>query len=279
MRISDFELYRDLLHRYSGLSLAAEKSYLLDSRLTPVARRWGYPTLESMTLTLRGVPETPLVESIIEAMITDETSFFRDIEYFFALRDRLVPFLIKNRGKNRKLRIWCAGCSTGQEAYSVAMILASMEFQLKNWAIDIIATDLSGQAIHKARTGDYSQFEVQRGLPIQYLLRYFDEVSDFWRIHANIRNLVRFEQFNLLEPMDDLGLFDIILCRNVLTSFEPKTKISILSRMADHLAGDGFLLLGSGETLDSLETPFKSLNLKTCPGILGLKAADYNLDS
>jgi chemotaxis protein methyltransferase CheR len=275
MRISDFELYRDLLYRHSGLSLTADKSYLLDSRLTPVARRWGYPTLDGMTLSLRGVPENKLVEAIIEAMINDETSFFRDIECFFALRDIVIPFLMKNRGKNRKLRIWCAGCSSGQEAYSVAMILRDMEPQLKNWKVEILGTDLSGQAIRKARAGDYTQFEVQRGLPVQRLMQHFDEAGDFWRLRDDIRNLVRFEQFNLLEPMDDLGLFDIILCRNVMASFEPETRTSILSRMAGHLAQDGILLLGAGETLNGLKTPFKPLD--SCPGLFGVEKTDYAL--
>ncbi|HEY8189175.1 MAG TPA: protein-glutamate O-methyltransferase CheR [Micavibrio sp.] len=275
MRISDFELYRDLLYRHSGLSLTADKSYLLDSRLTPVARRWGYPTLDGMTLSLRGVPENKLVEAIIEAMINDETCFFRDIECFFVLRDAVIPFLMKTRGKNKKLRIWCAGCSSGQEAYSVAMILKDMELQLKNWKIEILGSDLSGQAIRKARAGDYTQFEVQRGLPVQRLMQHFDEVGDFWRLHDDIRNLVRFEQFNLLEPMDDLGLFDLILCRNVMASFESETRTSILSRMAGQMAEDGILLLGSGETLNGIKTPFKPLDSR--PGFFGLEKADYAL--
>lgn len=267
MRISNFELYRDLLHRHTGLVLPAEKSYLLDSRLTPVARRWGYPTLEGMTLALRGVPDNGLVTSIVEAMIHDETSFFDAIECFYAIADTLTPSLMQGRGRrNRKLRFWSAGCSTGQEPYSLAMLIKGMEVKLKGWNVEILGTDLSTSALRRAETGDYTQFEVQRGLPVRYLVRYFDEVGDLWRLHDDIRNLVRFAPFNLLDPMDDLGLFDVILCRNVLPSFAPQARASVLSHMAEHLAGDGFLLLGEHERLDGMESLFKPMT-HICPGL------------
>lgn len=276
MKISDFELYRDLLLRNSGLSLTAEKSYLLDSRLTPVSRKWGYPTLEAMTLALRGIPDTALLNEVVEAMTTGETSFFRDMRPFNTLRDTLVPHLVKDRGRHKHLRIWSAGCGTGQETYSIAMALKDIESKLKGWKIEILGTDISSQAIRKAATGDYTQFEVQRGLPVAHLIRHFQEMDDVWHLHDNIRNLVSFEQFNLLEPMDDLGLFDIIFCRNVLGNFENDTRAQIVERLAGQLDENGFLLLGDSESLDGLTTPFQKLD--GCPGLYGLEAGRYRLD-
>jgi chemotaxis protein methyltransferase CheR len=276
MKISDFELYRDLLVRNSGLSLTAEKSYLLDSRLTPVSRKWGYPTLEAMTLALRGIPDTALLNDVVEAMTTSDTSFFRDMRPFIALRDILVPHLIKDRGRHKHLRIWSAGCGTGQEAYSIAIALKEIESKLKGWKIEIFGTDISSNAIRKASTGDYTQFEVQRGLPVSYLIKHFQEMDDVWRLHDNVRNLVSFEQFNLLEPMDDLGLFDIIFCRNVLGHFENATRAQIVERLAEQLDENGFLVLGESESLANLTTPFQKL--EGCDGLYGLEQGRYRLD-
>ncbi len=276
MKISDFELYRELLLRNSGLSLTAEKSYLLDSRLTPVARKWGYPTLDAMTLALRGIPDTNLLNDVIEAMSASDTAFFRDMPTFIALRDILVPHLIKDRGRHKHLRIWSAGCATGQEAYSIAIMLKEIEAKLKGWKIEIIGTDISAQAIRKASTGDYTQFEVQRGLPVTYLIQHFQERDDVWHLNDNIRNLVSFEQFNLMEPYDELGLFDIIFCRNVLHNFENNTRTQMLERMGENLAENGFLVLGETENLNGLKTDFQPL--EGCSALYGQEAGRYRLD-
>lgn len=275
MKISDFELYRDLLQRNSGLSLAAEKSYLLDSRLTPIARKWGYPTLEAMTLALRGVPDTGLLNDVVEGMANKDTAFFRDTTPFTTLRDVIMPAIIKSKGRRRELRIWSAGCSTGQEAYSIALMLKDIEQKLKGWKIEILATDLSHEALRKGRSADYTQFEVQRGLPITYLMKYFDEMDNSWRLHDDIRNLVLFEQFNLLEYTDELGLFDIIFCRNVLNSFEDKLRNTILCRLTENMNENGFLVLGEGEGLAG-ETPLRALTDLPC--YFGLQSGKYNLD-
>lgn len=259
MKISDFELYRDLLQRNSGLSLTADKSYLLDSRLTPVARKWGYPTLEAMTLALRGVPDHNLLSDVVEAMTTPDTGFFRDMPVFTNLRDHVIPHVMKERGRKKQMRIWCAGCATGQEAYSIAILLKDMEKKLKGWKIEILGTDISTEALRKARTGTYTQFEVQRGLPVNYLVTYFEEKGDSWQLSEDVRLLAHFEQFNLLEPMDDLGVFDIIICRNVLSTFERGTKTQVLGRLADQLSENGFLVLGADESLNGFETPFRKL--------------------
>lgn len=277
MKISDFELYRELLLRNSGLSLTAEKSYLLDSRLTPVARKWGYPTLEAMTLALRGLPDTNLLNDVIEAMTMNDTAFFRDMPVFTALQDTLIPHLIKDRGRRRHLRIWSAGCSTGQEAYSIAITLKEIETRLKGWKIEIIGTDISGQAIRKARNASYTQFEVQRGLPVSWLIKYFQERDDIWHLNDGLRDLVTFEQVNLIEPFDELGLFDIIFCRNVLHYFEDKTRQRILDRIGEQLAENGFLVLGAEENLNTLQTDFQPL--AGCPGLYGHNTGRYRLDT
>lgn len=275
MKINDYELYRDLLQRYSGLSLPAEKTYLLDSRLTPIARKWGYPTLEAMTLALRGIPDVTLVSEVVEAMTSKDTSFFRDMTPFMILGERIIPAIIKAKGRRRELRIWCAGCSTGQEAYSVAMVLKDNETKLKGWQVEILATDLSAETLRKARTGNYSQFEVQRGLPIAYLMKYFDELDDSWRLHDNVRNLVNFEQLNMLDSYDDLGGFDIIFCRNVLGQFDENTRTQVLDKLSDTLNDNGYLLLGLDERPGTAVTSLQSL--EGTGGFYGLEGGKYDL--
>lgn len=276
MKISDFELYRDLLQRQSGLSLTAERSYLLDSRLTPIARKWGYPTLDAMTLALRGVPDTHLIEDVIEAMMTQDTTFFRDMAPFLVLRDTIMPYLMNARGRNRTLRIWSVGCSTGQEAVSIAMVLKDMGPVLKNWKIDILGTDISNQAIARANTGHYTQFEVQRGLPVRDLVHHFDETDDGWILHQDVHNMVHFETFNILDDMSELGLFDIVFCRNLLTYFENDRRSEILTNIGQQMAEDGFLILGIEENLNNLDTPFEML--LPDHAIAGFADKKYNLE-
>jgi chemotaxis protein methyltransferase CheR len=278
MKISDFELYRDLLLRHCGLSLTQEKTYMLISRLTPVARKHGYPTLEAMTLALRGVPDMSLVNEIVETLVETDTSFFRDTHVFHVIRDTVIPHLVKARARKKDLRIWCAGCSTGQEAYSIAILLKDMEAHLRGWSVDIFGTDISENTLRRARTGQFSQFEVQRGLPVQSLIKWFDEIEDGWRLHPDVAGLVTFEHFNLLEPMDDLGAFDLILCRYVLEQFDPGQRATILKRMATQLDDHGVLILGEHESLTGLgDIPLKPL----IPGIalFGHSTGKYPFES
>ena len=277
MKISDFELYRDLLLRHSGLSLTQEKSYLLDSRLTPVARKWGYPTLEALTLTLRGVPDHLLVNDIVEAMMNTETSFFRDAAVFRDLQNSILPYFIKLRGRKKDLRIWSAGCASGQEPYSVAITLKNMESQLRGWGVDILATDIADECLRHARAANYSQFEVQRGLPVQHLISRFEEMDKSWRLNPDIADLVTFEHFNLLDPMDELGLFDMILCRNVLGAFEPAMRATIVNRMVDQLDEGGIILLGEGESLSGLDCALSAI--PGLPGFFGHSAGKYQIES
>ena len=272
MKISDFEFYRDLLQRHAGLSLTPDKTYLFDSRLTPVARKWGYPTIEAMTLALRGVPDTRLINDVIETMMFTDTSFFSEPLTFQALSSTLIPHIVSERRRQKFIRIWSAGCSTGQEAYSVALTLKEMEADLRGWRVEILGTDISAEAIRRAQMGVYSQFEVQRGLPIKTLISHFEERDDSWHINEDIKILTQFETFNILDPMDELGSFDIIFCRNVMTHFDPDLRTSCLTRMADLLLDNGILLLGESDhpPIDSASEVLRPLEgLKAAYGLPG----------
>jgi chemotaxis protein methyltransferase CheR len=255
MRISDFDLYKDLLKEKSGLSLTQDKCYLLDSRLTPVAKKWGFVSLDHMTVALRGVAKPDLVKDVIEAMTTNETSFFRDSKPFDQFRDIILPTLMKNR-TNKKIRIWCAASSTGQEPYSLSMILKEMGPKIAGWTFEIIGTDISTEVLDAAKKAEYSQFEVQRGLPIQMLMKYFEQKGDRWALKQDIKSMVQYKYFNLLEPMTSLGKFDIIFCRNVLIYFDRDTKAKVLQNMAGLLPDDGFVLLGGAETVMGITDAF-----------------------
>lgn len=248
MRITDFDVYRDLLKEKCGLVLEQDQSYLLDSRLMPVVKKWGFSSLEAMTTILHGVPNKDLVRDVIEVMMTKDTCFFRDMWPFHMLRDEILTILKKTRS-NRKLKIWCAVGGTGQEPYSVALLLKERYADFSNWKIDILSTDICTGSLEQAKQGLYSQFEVQRGLPIRTLLRHFKQVDDHnWQIAPDIRKMVRHQYFNLMDSMNSLGKFDIILCRNVLGSFDESTREKILEKLAGQLESDGFLMLGKGET-------------------------------
>ncbi len=256
MKLADFELYKSLLLEKSGLVITPDKSYLLDSRLTPIAKKWNYPTLEMMTLQLRAIPDPKLVKDVVEAMTTNETSFFRDTKPFTLFQETVLPHMIQNRASRKKVRIWCAACSSGQEPYSLSMILKDKEAQLKGWQFEIIATDLSEDILGQARKATYSQFEVQRGLPIQYLMKYFTQVGETWQLKDEIKNMVKFSTFNLLDDMSRLGQFDIVFCRNVLIYFDEKNKAQILARVDKQMDKDAFLFLGGAETVLGITDKF-----------------------
>ncbi len=277
MKVADFELYKNLLYEKSGLVITPDKSYLLDSRLTPVAKKWNFMSIELMTLQLRALPDTDLVRDVVEAMTTNETSFFRDAKPFTEFENFILPNLIKTRAAKKTIRIWCAAASSGQEPYSLAMILKEKEALLKGWRIEIVATDISEDILEIARRGIYSQFEVQRGLPVTYLLKYFEQINEKWRLKDDIRSMIKFGYFNLLSDMTKLGTFDVIFCRNVLIYFDEKTKGKTLDKMAERLDKDGLLFLGGAETVlgltDKLVLVPEKRGLYTHPGAHGSGAA------
>ncbi|MCC6598496.1 MAG: protein-glutamate O-methyltransferase CheR [Alphaproteobacteria bacterium] len=259
MKISDFDLYKDLLKEKSGLSLTQDKAYLLESRLSPIAKKWGFESLDAMSVKLRGVPDRNLVNDIVEAMTTNETSFFRDTRPFDLFRDTVLPYMKQARGTRRKLRIWCAASSSGQEPYTLAILLKEAAAQFPGWSFEIVATDISTEILAQAKEGIYSQFEVQRGMPVTLLLKYFTQNGDKWQLNSDIRQMVRFDQFNLLDSMLRLGSFDIVYCRNVLIYFDEKTKSKVLNGIAAQLESDGYLFLGGAETVLGLTDAFKPL--------------------
>jgi chemotaxis protein methyltransferase CheR len=199
----------------------------------------------------RGTAQDLALE-VVDAMMTNETFFFRDRAPFDNFRKFILPELIEARRNIRRIRIWCCACSSGQEPYSLAMILDEEVQKLAGWHVDILATDLSRSVLATAREGLYSQFEVQRGLPITQLLRYFRQEGDRWRVNEHLRSRVRFDELNLLSQFHDIGRFDVIFCRNVLIYFDVPTKKKILDRLARVLAPDGFFLMGAAETVVGL---------------------------
>ncbi len=259
MRINDFEFLKELLSKRSGLVLTPDKSYLLDSRLTPVAKKWGYASIEALTMALRGVADKKLIEDVVEAMTTNETSFFRDRKPFDMFKEIILPYLLKARRHSRRIRIWCAAGSTGQEPYSLAMMLKENEAMLSGWRIEIVATDISNEVIRIAKEGLYTQFEVQRGLPIQYLMKYFVQQEEKWRLSDEIKKMVNFQYINLLEDIRPLGQFDLVFCRNVLIYFDEATKRKVLEGISTLLPSDGFLVLGGAETVLGITNMFKPL--------------------
>ncbi len=266
MRITDFDVYKDLLREKSGLNLSPEKSSLLESRLSPIAKKWGYISMETMTVALQGVPDRNLVNDVVEAMTTNDTSFFRDLAVFEFLRETALPYFIKKRSNVKKIRIWSAACSSGQEAYSVALTVKEKGLP-PGWICNIIGTDISHDSIEQARAGVFSQFEVQRGLSIHTLLKYFKQDGSKWLLHEDVRKMVSYDRFNLMDDMKKMGMFDIILCRNVLSLVDDKLRKDILKRLSAHLEKDGFLFLGKGESVVGM-----SEDLKAVKGVPGLHA-------
>ena len=254
----DYEYLRKLLRYQSGLDLSTDKQYLLESRLLPLARKAGLPGLCDLVQKMKG-GSNALIAQVVEAMTTNETFFFRDKIPFEHFRDTIMPEMLKSRAARKSLRIWCAAGSTGQEPYSLAMCLKEMSATLAGWRIEILATDLSQEVLEKSRAGIYSQFEVQRGLPIQMLVKYFKQIGELWQINPDIRAMVAHRQLNLLHDFGQLGSFDVIFCRNVLIYFDQETKANIFGRLARSMECDGFLVLGAAETVVGLTEAFKPI--------------------
>jgi chemotaxis protein methyltransferase CheR len=255
----DFDYLRKLLCERSGLVLSAEKQYLAESRLLPVARKYGLSTLAELVGKLKTTTAATLTVEVVEAMTTNETFFFRDKIPFEHFRATVLPALIAARAREKRIRIWCAAASTGQEPYSLAMTLKGMGAALAGFRVEILATDLAGDVLERAKAGIYSQFEVQRGLPIQLLVKFFCQVGEAWQIAPEIRAMVQFRPLNLLNDFSPLGTFDLVFCRNVLIYFAQDTKIGVLNRIARQMPADGYLALGAAETVIGLTDSFKPM--------------------
>lgn len=256
MTPADYQFLKEFLKTRSGLVLNDEKQYLIESRLLPVVRENGLDSISNLVSALKRPDAKVLETAVVEAMTTNESFFFRDKTPFDNFRQVMLPELIKSRASRRKLRIWCAAASTGQEPYSLGMCLDEFAGQLAGWRIEIIGTDLSNDVLEKAKAGIYSQFEVQRGLPVQMLLKYFTQTGELWQISNELRSKVQWKQLNLLESFSHLGEFDIVFCRNVLIYFDQETKTDVLNRIAKQMSGDGYMVLGAAETVVGLTSSF-----------------------
>ena len=248
----EFDHLRAFLKARSGLALGPEKRYLVESRLAPVCQRHGLQGLAELVSCLRRAGDPALESAVIEAMTTNETFFFRDRAPFELFRDVLLPRCLARRDGSRRIRIWCAAASTGQEPYSLAMLLHEAGPLLSGWSVEILATDISAEVVERARSGLYTQFEVQRGLPVRLLLKYFTQVGKNWQLSPAIRSAVKFRPLNLLRNFAELGAFDVIFCRNVLIYFDTPTKTEVLRRLARSLNPGGAVLLGAAETVIGL---------------------------
>lgn len=269
MNADDFLFYQKFLREKSGMALGNDKLYLLESRLTPVLRKWMFGNLEEMARALRLTPDKKLISEVVNAMTTNETLFFRDDKPFKQFRTLVLPDLMKAREQRKSLRIWSAACSTGQEPYSIAMSACEAIPKAEAWNIDILGTDISDTALAQATKGEFSQFEIQRGLPMQMTMKYFQQQGQAWKISDRIRSMVRFESFNLLERMEKFGNFDIIFCRNVLIYFDEETKKQVLQGLIKRLAPDGYLFLGGAESVLGICPDLKIQ--AGCPGLYTLQ--------
>lgn len=246
---AEFDVLRRFLKQRSGLDLGPEKQYLAESRLRPICDDAGVRSLGELVWKLQLDGDRGLADAVVGAMATHETMFFRDRTPFESLRTEILPSLISARAATKRLRIWSAAASTGQEAYSLAIMLHELRPLIEGWTVEILGTDISPSAIERARAGNYSAFEVQRGLPVRHLLDHFTHSGKVWTIGEHLRQAVTFKILNLLGDFAPLGTFDLILCRNLAIYLDPQTKTSLFERLAAALAHDGALCLGTSETV------------------------------
>jgi chemotaxis protein methyltransferase CheR len=260
MKPQDFEYLRDILYKRSGLALTEDKIYLLESRLMPLAKPKGLNTLDELVGYLRSHLDEAFLRELTDAMTTNESMFFRDNKPFEQFKKIVLPKVMEAKAMTKTIRIWSAACSNGQEPYSLAMLMKEEGAKLAGWNIEIMATDLCSKVVQKAKEGVYSQFEVQRGLPIAMLMKYFvQQPGNQWQLKPEIRSMVKFQEKNLLDNIALMGMFDIIMCRNVLIYFDDKAKGAVLDQMTKMLPRHGFLYLGSTETTIGVTTKYQDV--------------------
>lgn len=253
MTPDDFKFLQGLMQQRAGIALWNEKLYLADLRVAALATESGMATVDRLIAQVRR-GDTDLELRVVETLTTNETYFFRDIRPFEQLDTVMLPALIKARARTRRLRIWCSAVSSGQEAYSVAMVLARRKAELAGWKVDIIGSDLSRAMVARAVAGRYSHFEVQRGLPMRELVEHFRRDDDGWHVSQALRDAIDFRVVNLAEDLPPLGVFDIVLCRNLLIYFDLPTKAAVLGRVARTVAADGYVVLGAAESVVGLNS-------------------------
>jgi chemotaxis protein methyltransferase CheR len=256
LETEDFEYLRQFIAQHSAILMDAEKGYLAESRLTPLAYREGLDSVGDLLSLVRRTAFGTLHRKVLDAMMNNETWFFRDHLPFEALRRVIIPDLMAERFATRRLSFWSAACSSGQEAYSMAMTIAEEFGGLPGWTISIVGTDLSSAILERARAGHYSQLEINRGLPAKYLTRYFTHEGPDWVLSPEIRSMVEFREFSLTEPWGALPKFDVVFFRNVLIYFDVAKKREIFRRLPTAMKADGYLVLGAAETTYGLSDSF-----------------------
>lgn len=266
---TDFYFIRDMIYGQTAITLGDGKAYLVEARLGPVARNNGLGSIHALVQQLRRGNNQSLAQEVIDAMTTNETWFFRDQHPFELMRDHVLPELIEARRQDKRLTIWSAACSTGQEPYSIAVMLRENFPELADWKVQLIATDISADALAKARQGVYQRHEIARGLPTRQLLRHFEKKGVRWQIKPEIREMVTFQPINLAKPWGLIPRADIIFLRNVMIYFDVKTKRDILQRVRRHLRNDGYLFLGAAESTMNIIDHFERVQFP--------KAACYRL--
>lgn len=262
MNKAEYDYLASFLYQRSGLVLSGDKTYLLESRLSPILTKHGLKSITDLIGAVRSPARSQVAEEVVDAMTTNESFFFRDKTPFDLFRETMLPDMLQARASQRSLKIWCAAASTGQEPYSLAMILNEEKHRMPGWNTAILGTDISDTVLTKAKQGHYIQFEVQRGLPVNYLLKYFKQSGDTWQIAAELRSMVQFRKLNLLDSLASIGQSDIVFCRNVLIYFDQKTKADVLNRIARTMAPDGYLVLGAAESVVGLTTAFEPVREK-----------------
>ena len=271
-----FNHIAELVHRQAGIVLTSNKTYLVQSRLQPLLRYKNYPDVSHVVDALkRGDPG--LETAVVDALTTNDTLFFRDTAFWNSLKTYALPYLMKRRTNRRQLKVWCNGVSTGQEAYSLSMLLDEVGPGLEGWSLSIFGTDVSPSSLQQAEAGVYSHFEAQRGLTARQLITHFDKSGENWRVKEDVRQQVSFHWLNLIEQSYSVGRFDIIFCRNVLYYFDQPTKTAVLNRLAEHLTKDGLLVLGTTETVVGVSRAFKPV--RSLPGLFVPAETDINVDA
>ena len=249
MNDAQFKYLAGYFKEQSGLVLTQEKIYLVESRLLPVAKRFELENLDDFITALKANRDQDLIRAVSNAMTINETFFFRDTRPFDLFRETVLPDVIERRRDQKKIRIWSAAAAVGQEPYSIAMILQEEKRQMPSWNLEIFGTDLSTYALDKAKSGIYTEFEVQRGLPPEFLTRYFTKIDPHWQVTDTLKQIVKYQQYNLLHPPTGFGIFDVVFCRNVLIYFDEETKGKVLAQIRSVMAKDGLLFLGGAETV------------------------------
>ena len=253
----DFDVIRQLLRRHSAIVLDSGKEYLVETRLTPLVKSLHLDSIAELVKVLRSRPDNGLSMQVVEAMVISESSFFRDHHPFEALRKVVIPGLLDRRREERRLNIWCAASGHGQEPYSVVLLLREHFAHLPGWKISFLASDVSSQALARAREGRYNQIEINRGLPASLLVKYFEQHGTDWQLKSDLRGMVNFQLINLAMPWPVLPRMDLVLLRNVMIYFDVETKKEILTRLTHLLRPDGYLLLGGAETTFSLHNSYR----------------------